>query len=177
MCIINTDTSPTTNFTHFPMQTVCLQGSGSASDGPHIWRLPPDDLSRRADTSHGGRPGGVHQNQPQTQVRLPLTSAGAVNGFGCGGTLTVTLAPLLPPPVWSGTTWGRSWRALRPWPAPVKEDASPSRSFPDSWSCRSARPSRSCLHCLTEWEIHFFFKYPYYAKSTLPMSSNNNMCV
>lgn len=158
MCVIHTNTIPTTSFTHFSMPTVCLQGSGSASDGPHIWRLPPDDLSRRADASHGGRSGGVHQNQPQTRVRPSLTSADFCcrwNGVAWGA-VTVTLAPLRPPLGWSGTTWGRSWRALQPWPAPVKEDASPSRSLPDSWSCRSARPSRSCLHCLTEWETRFF---------------------
>lgn len=56
------------------------------------------------------------------------------------------------PPVWSGTTWGGSWRASQPWPALVKEDGSTSRSLLDSWSYLSTKPSRSCLHCLTEWE-------------------------
>lgn len=43
-------------------QTACFQSFGSSSDRPHIWRLPPDDLSWWANAAHGGRPGWVHQN-------------------------------------------------------------------------------------------------------------------
>lgn len=56
------------------MLSVCLQGFGCSSDWPHIWRLPSDDLSWWAHTAHGGRPGRVHQNQPQTPVRTSYLS-------------------------------------------------------------------------------------------------------
>lgn len=57
------------SFIQFYMPAVCFQGSGSSSDRSHVWRLPTDDLSWRADASHGGWLGRIHQNQSQTQVR------------------------------------------------------------------------------------------------------------
>lgn len=55
---------------------LCCQGFGCSSDGPHIWRLPSDDFSWWTNAAHGGRPGWVHQNQPQTQVRRNHLSLG-----------------------------------------------------------------------------------------------------
>ena len=126
---------------------LCLQSSGSSGDGPHVRGLPSDDLRRRADASHGGRLGWVHQNQSQTQVGATRRPAWN-HQSDCKGD-SDACSPV--PSAWSGTTWERSLRALQPWPARAKEDALPLRSLRASLSSPSAQPWRSSSRCLTEW--------------------------
>ena len=48
----------------------CVQSPGDPGDGPHLWGLPSHDLCGGADSAHGGRPRGVHQDQQEAGVSL-----------------------------------------------------------------------------------------------------------